>query len=162
MTKYEAAAELSKQTVKELSGILAIGNVAGRSKATTKAQKIEMILVECFHYEPEFKSEPDVVSTPKTAKAPKVTRRSLAVEAGVYEWEVVAVDGIYFVNDRMGRELARAKTIKTIAKRLDQLMNDRFMSDYHATERARKATYGSGNSTYTYGTNCYCYAGRKF
>lgn len=134
-------AALEAQTCKELSLTLSISEVEGRSKATTKAQKVELVLKMVFGYTisteggiaqdnaPIASEAPqtaqNVKKSPKTAKT-QPTRSKLAKKADLYDWGVINTgNGYAIVHNRatkLNHYMASSRTIGGIATRLNRLI----------------------------------------
>ena len=127
-------------TCKELSEKLTIAGIKGRSKATTKAQKVELLMTAYFGYgydaagnitqnitpiAQNTENSAEISQKPAKTAKPEPTRRELAEEAQIYGWDVVNLNGIYAIQHdraRPGEYMATAKTLKRIATRLKGLI----------------------------------------
>lgn len=140
---YEADRQyLTSLTVKELGQMLTNAAIAGRSKAKTKAEKVEMLLTEFFGYNQDAEGEisQKVENTPKVEKiAPnQPTRKELAEKASIYGWNVVNLEGIYAIQHDRARSteyMATARTLKAIARRLDKLITEWLCATVDCTQQ---------------------------
>lgn len=134
-------AALELQTVAELTLTLQIAEVAGRSKATTKAKKIEMILRVLFGYivftddsigrdTGSAKITPQASATPKPPAKPRKepSRRELALKAQVYGWDVIHCGGIYIVQHQNAHNhkqyMVKSTSLPALARRLSKLITE--------------------------------------
>jgi len=121
-------AVVESMTVKDMTWFLKSAEVKGRSKATTRALKIDLIMTAYYGY-PTASIAP---KAPKAAKAPKakkapVTRASLATIANVYGWEVIGNGDQFIIRHeraRADRNMATAKSLTAIAKKLKNIISE--------------------------------------
>lgn len=124
--------QLQALTVKELSKRLTESNIKGRSKATTKALKVELLLTECFgagtdengsitQNIPEI--QPKGLKTAQKSEK-ELTRENLNKKAQLLGWEIVPF-GIYYAirhQDALPYKfMATARTLNAIARKLTDL-----------------------------------------
>lgn len=122
-------------TVKELSQKLTIGNIKKRSKATTKAQKIELLLSDYFGYSTDengiiTQNIPTAeLEAPKMAKKARKqpTRRELDVKAQQHGWTVVMEgETVALKHDRAmyGDNMATARSVPAMARKLAKIKSE--------------------------------------
>lgn len=129
---------LTRLTVKELAEMLTIAGIKGRSKATTKTAKIDLLMTAYFGYSVDESGNitqdmPEVVEvTEITAKTPKTTKKqptraALNEKANVYDWMVVNLGDRYAIQHsraRSGDNMVTARSLSTIARRLSKLIKE--------------------------------------
>jgi len=118
----ENLATVEAMSVKNMTFFLKSAEIKGRSKATTRAQKIALIMTAYYGY-------PEAPIAPKAPKAKKetVTRAGLAKIANIYGWEVISNGDQFIIRHeraRADRNMATAKTLPAIAKKLKNIISE--------------------------------------
>jgi ribosomal protein S9 len=125
---------VESMSVNNMTWFLKSAEIKGRSKATTRALKINLIMTAYYGYPkaPIAPTAPIAPKAPKAAKAPKakkapVTRASLAKIANVYGWEVLGNGDQFIIRHeraRADRNMATAKSLTAIAKKLKSIISE--------------------------------------
>ncbi len=118
-------AVVESMSVKDMTWFLKSAEIKGRSKATTRALKIDLIMTAYYGY-PTAPIAPKAPKAPKAKKEP-VTRASLAKVANIYGWEVIGNGDQFIIRHeraRADRNMATAKTLPAISKKLKNIISE--------------------------------------